>query len=69
MTMTNQISTDATSETITREQIIALRNEAKAASDYDMADICGQALAGDEDSIRRCERTIDAARAMDDANA
>lgn len=56
--MTNQISTDATSETITRQQIIDLRIEAQAAGDYTMADICGQALAGDEDSIRECERVI-----------
>lgn len=62
--MTNQISTDATSETITRAQIIALRGEAKAAGDYDMADICGAALAGDVDSIRRCERVIANAQAQ-----
>ena len=65
--MTNQISTDSTSATITREQIVALRSEAKQAGDYAMADICGQALAGDEDSIRACERAISAAQANEDA--
>lgn len=61
--MANQISTDSTSETITRAHIVDLRNEAKQAGDTDMADICGLALAGDEDSIRRCERAISDAQA------
>lgn len=64
--MTNQISTDSTSDTVTREQIVALRSEAKQAGDYAMADICGQALAGDEDSIRACERAIADAAAQAD---
>jgi hypothetical protein len=53
----------------TRAQIIALRNEAKQAGDYRTADLCGQALAGDEDSVRECERVIASARptfAVDD---
>lgn len=59
MTMANLIyGTDITSETITRDQIIQLRTEATRAGDDLMADICGQALAGDEDSIRECERVI-----------
>ena len=62
--MTNQISADETSETITRQQIIDLRCEAKAADDWAMADICGQALAGDVDLIRRCERAIANAQAQ-----
>ena len=65
--MTHQISTDATSETITRKQIIDLRSEAKAAGDDEMADICGVALAGDEDAIRRCERVIADATEQDDS--
>jgi hypothetical protein len=55
---THQISRDSTSEMTTREQVVDLRREASAAGDYAMADICGLALAGDEDSIRACERAI-----------
>lgn len=55
-----------TSDTITREQIVALRRESEAAGDHRQADICGNALAGDEDSIRRCERVIRDALAMAD---
>lgn len=63
--MANQISETEYSETITREQIIDLRREATAAGDDRMGDDCGQALAGDPDAIRRCERAIANARAQE----
>lgn len=62
--MAHQIIGNATSETITRNQIIELRVEARMADDDAMDDICGQALAGDEDAIRKCERAIAAAQAQ-----
>jgi hypothetical protein len=65
-TTMNTIYDDVTSETITRQQIIDLRGEATTAGDDRMADICGQALAGDEDSVRACERAIAAARAQEE---
>jgi hypothetical protein len=62
--MAHQIIGNATSETITRNEIVELRVEARMADDDVMDDICGQALAGDEDSIRKCERVIAAAQAQ-----
>ena len=56
----------ANEKTITRAQIIDLRREAKVAGDYEQADMCGLALAGDEDAVRRCAAVIQAAKAMDD---
>lgn len=63
-TARNEIYTGVYSDKITRQQIVALRTEAGQAGDYAMADTCGTALAGDEDSIRRCERAIGDAAAQ-----
>lgn len=43
---------------VSRQQIIDLRREAKGAGDYEQADLCGLALAGDEDALQRCEQAI-----------
>jgi hypothetical protein len=56
--MAHQIIGNATSETVTRSDIVELRTVARMADDDDMDDICGRALEGDEDSIRHCERAI-----------
>jgi hypothetical protein len=53
-----------------RQKIIDLRDEANQAGDMLMSEICGQALAGDEDSIRECGRVIaDAASMSNDGGA
>lgn len=56
--LNNTETTMTTKTTVQRQQIIDLRNEATRAGDDLMADICGQALAGDRDSIRECQRVI-----------
>ena len=56
--------TFTTIETITVEQIQALRNEAGAAGDCLMTSICDGALAGDASSIAECVHAINAAEAM-----
>ena len=60
--MAHQIIGNATSETVTRGDIVELRTVARMADDDVMDDICGQALAGDEDSIHKCERAFEVAR-------
>ncbi|MFW5933708.1 MAG: hypothetical protein ACOCT8_03145 [Actinomycetota bacterium] len=47
-----------TPDTITTDQISALRNEAAEAGDQEMYDICGLALDGDTGSVAECARVI-----------
>lgn len=51
-------STTTTIETITNEQIEALRAEGGTAGDMDMVEICDKALEGDEDAIIECVEVI-----------
>lgn len=67
--MTNRI-TQLTAETITNEQIEALRAEARAAQDWEMDEVCERALSlaphfADRDR-EACARALNTARAMDD---
>lgn len=55
----------ATGETVTDEQIEALRTEAGEAGDDAMVATCTAALDGDTAARRTCERAIRAARAME----
>ena len=49
---------------ITRAQIIALREEAGAAGDYEQIEICNRALNGSHRAIRQCARVIRWAESM-----
>lgn len=55
-----------TSETITSEQIEALREEAITAGDRDMEQCCRQALTGSKHARLVCADAINAARAQVD---
>lgn len=55
-----------TIETVTDEQIKALRSEARAAGDMRQAHICNMALDGDDAARAECVRVIRAAEAMAD---
>ena len=52
--------------TITDEQIINLRAEARAAGDEAQARLCTEALRGDDEARAACERAICDAAAMAD---
>lgn len=52
--------------TITEREIEALRDAAGAHGDLEQVAICDQALAGDMQAWRECERVIADARAMAD---
>lgn len=52
--------------TITDEQIINLRAEARAAGDEAQARLCTEALHGDDEARAACERAIRDAAAMAD---
>jgi hypothetical protein len=60
--MTNAKAT----ETVTVEQIEALRDEAGAAGDTEMVAICERAIDGDESAADECAKAIRAAAANED---
>lgn len=61
--MTNT-TTELTAETITDDQIRALRREAGEAGDVAMAELCDSALRGNADHRAHCAHVINTARAM-----
>lgn len=54
-------------ETLTNQQIEAMRDEAAAARDYAMVDTCTRAMSGDQAAAEVVARAIADAAAMDDA--
>jgi hypothetical protein len=57
--------TEPTHETITREQIFALRGDAAEAGDYAMIHICDDALDGSPSARATCADAIRDARAQE----
>jgi len=57
-----------TAQPITARDIEALRDEAWVHGDLKQVAICDQALAGDMQAWRECERVIADARAMSDSD-
>lgn len=55
-----------TIETITDEQIEALKSEARDAGDFEQVTLCDKALAGNAAARAECVRVIRAAEAMAD---
>lgn len=59
-------TTKLTAETITDDQITALRREAAITGDVAMVAICDRALRGEGRAREQCAAVIDDARAMGD---
>jgi hypothetical protein len=59
-------TTSKSTDTVTDEQIKALRYEAGLSQDWKQVDLCSAALAGDDEARVACERAIRDAQAMAD---
>lgn len=58
------MTTTTTIETITDDQITALRDEAGVAGDLEQVALCEQALAGDDEARLECVQVIRDAEGM-----